>query len=349
MSGGGRTRHGGALALSVAFTVLVGCSGGAAVTTDGASPTVPTPGDSAGGFSNPVYATDFPDPMVVRDGDRFLAVATNGNGSNVQVATSADLVHWEQGEDALPRLPDWSSPGKVWAPEIAVHSDSRFLLYYTTIGPDGRRQCISVAVAERVEGPYVDSSRGPLVCDPVEAGGSIDPHPFQDEDGRRYLYWKNDGNAVGASTWLWVQRLDEDGTRLVGEPSKLIKQDLPWEGSLIEAPFVVRDGDTYHLFYSANDYGSWSYAEGHATGPSPTGPFVKDADPVLASNDVAAGPGGGAVVLAGGRVWMAYHAWAPDAIGSSVPGRQLWLSEVSFDGARASVEPPQATNADPPR
>ena len=345
------TRRRAAAAGAAASLILAGCGaspGPGAVSSSSQVAATPTSGDTKT-FANPVYDLDFPDPMILRDGNRYLAVATNGNGSNVQVATSADLVHWEQGEDALPKLPGWSSPGKVWAPEISVMSGDRFLLYYTTVAPDGTRQCISVAEAPRAEGPYVDASRRPLVCDPVENGGSIDPHPFRDEDGQRYLYWKNDGNAVGADTWLWAQRLDDDGTGLVGEPSRLIKQQLAWEGSLIEAPFVVRDGATYHLFYSANDYGSEAYAEGHATGDLPTGPFRKDEEPVLATNEFAAGPGGGALLVDQGRVWMAYHAWPPDAVGSAIPGRQLWLSEVTLDGARTVVEPPQATIADPPR
>lgn len=357
---GGVSRRRPVAAWSTACVLLVaGCTGTSAPPAPTPALSAPAPssaapsttassGAGAASFTNPVYDTDFPDPMIVRDGDRYVAVATNGNGSNVQVATSADLVHWEQGEDALPKLPRWSTSGKVWAPEIARQSGSRFLLYYTTIAPDGMRQCISVAAGRRAEGPYVDSSRRPLVCDDIEEGGSIDPHPFRDEDGRRYLYWKNDGNAVGADTYLWVQQLDAEGTDVVGKARRLIKQDQPWEGSLIEAPFVVRSGATYHLFYSANDYGSWSYAEGHATGTSPTGPFRKDPEPVLASNDVAAGPGGGALLVDEGRVWMAYHAWDPEGIGSAVPGRQLWLSEVTLDPARTVVEPPEVTNADPP-
>ncbi len=332
---------------AVSGLVMVGCSP-AVPSSSPPTASIATPEPQVAGFLNPVLELDFPDPMIVRSGDRYLAVATNGNGSHVQVATSPDLVRWEQADDALPKLPEWTSPGKVWAPEISVVSETRSLLYYTTSAPDGRRQCLSVAVAERAEGPYTDDSRGPLVCNSIEQGGSIDPHPFQDVDGQRYLYWKNDGNAVGADTWLWVQRLSEDGARLVGKPSRLIKQDLAWEGSLIEAPFVVRSGETYHLFYSANDYASSSYAEGHAAGSSPTGPFRKDAEPVLASNDVAAGPGGGAIVMDGARAWMAYHAWAPDAIGSGPPGRQLWLSEVIFSGQRAAVEPPQTRNDNPP-
>ncbi len=282
-------------------------------------------------FSNPVYANNFADPMIISTGDGgYVAVATNGSGGNVPTLTSSDLTNWEPGPDALPRLPRWSAPGKVWAPEISVRADGRYVLYYTTRGPNPKFQCIGVAVGSAAGGPFVDSSSKPLVCQP-KLGGSIDASPFTAADGARYLYWKNDGNALGLDTWIWGQRLDKTGTQLVGEPTQLFQQDLPWEGALVEAPFGWEREGKVHLFYSANDYASDAYAVGQAVGSDPLGPFTKGGDPVLVSNDVASGPGHCSLIEKDGRVWMAYHAWAPDAIGSEVPGRTMWLSEVTFD------------------
>ena len=81
---------------------------------------------------------------------------------------------------------------------------------------------------------------------------------------------------------------------------------------------------------------------GHATASSPTGPFTKDPDPVLTSTEVAAGPGHCALFEQDGRVLMVYHAWAPDSIGSEVPGRTMWLSEVTFDGDGGDGHPAAA-------
>lgn len=293
--------------------------------------------------TNPVWPSNFPDPQVIPDGDGFVAIATNGNGMNVQTLRSDDALTWTQGADALPELPGWTTKGKVWAPEAARFGD-RWVMYYTTMAPDPAIQCIGVAVADAPGGPYRDTRPGPLVCE-QDAGGSIDASPFTASDGRSYLYWKNDGNAVGQDTWLSVQALSKDGMRLEGRPQRLLRQDQPWEGQLIEAPFVWEHEKVFHLFYSANDYGSDQYAVGHATATSPTGPFTKDPEPVLASTDVAAGPGHCALFERDGKVWMAYHAWAPDAIGSDVPGRTMWLSRVTFDGRAASVDPPATTIA----
>ena len=60
-----------------------------------------------------------------------------------------------------------------------------------------------------------------------------------DSTGRRWLYWKNDGNAIGVDTWIYVSELSADGLALVGPVHRMIKQDLPWEGDLVEAPYMV--------------------------------------------------------------------------------------------------------------
>jgi beta-xylosidase len=323
----------------VGLTVLLLLAGPACSVDAPARPAAPT--DQSGGFTNPVWDSNFPDPMIVRAGEgKYWAYATNGNGANVQTLRSNDLVSWEQGPDALPELARWTAPGDVWAPEVAVHNAGRHVLYYTTSAPGGEIQCVSVAVSKAAEGPYVDSSARPLVCE-EKAGGSIDAHPFITAAGERYLYWKNDGNRIGVDTWISVQRLDTTGTKLLGRPQRLFEADLPWEGQLVEAPFVWEVGGRFVMFYSANAFASAEYAVGIATAESPMGPFTKKPDPILASNDVAAGPGHCALFTDDGKVWMVYHAWPPDAIDSVIPGRTMWLSEVAFgaDGS-VSVTPP---------
>ncbi|WP_082591862.1 glycoside hydrolase family 43 protein [Terrabacter sp. Soil810] len=327
--------------VAVAATVLTGACQALDPATSPTGDRVTTPATQAAPptATNPVWRSNFPDPQILPAGDGWVAIATNGNGMNVQTLTSDDLATWTQGSDALPRVASWSTPGKVWAPEAHRFGD-RWVMYYTTMAPDPTIQCIGLAVADDPRGPFTDTSSQPLVCE-HDQGGSIDASPFVASDGTAYLFWKNDGNAVGVDTWISVQRLSSDGRRLEGEPKRLIRQDLPWEGQLVEAPFVWERDGVYHLFYSANDYGSDRYAVGHAIATSPTGPFTKDPEPVLTSTDLAAGPGHCALFEAGGRVLMVYHAWAPDSIGSEVPGRTMWLSEVTFDGAKVSVTPPR--------
>lgn len=291
------------------------------------------------GFTNPVHAFNFPDPQVLPDGARWLAIATNGNGSNVQALTSADLITWEQADDALPQVAPWSATGKVWAPEIIAWPDGTFRLYYTTRSPDPEVQCLSVASSDTLRGPYTDVSRAPLVCE-TDEGGSIDASPFIDDDGTAWLYWKNDGNAINVDTWMKVQKLAQDGLSVTGELTKLFRQDQAWEGPLVEGPAVVKVDDTYHLFYSGNGFWTDQYGVGHATASSPTGPFTKTPEPILKSNDVAAGPGHNQLFKVGDQWWTVYHAWAPGSVGDNAVGRQMWLGRVTFEGTKASIEEP---------
>ncbi len=112
---------------------------------------------------------------------------------------------------------------------------------------------------------------------------------------------------------------------------------------LVERPFVWETEGKFVMFYSANAFASADYAVGVATADRPTGPFKKRPTPVLVSNDAAAGPGHCALFEKDGKVWMVYHAWAPDAIGSEFPGRTMWLSEVRFGAGGVSVTPPTAS------
>lgn len=318
-------RRGGRSAAALLLaTVLAGCGGGPAPDTAGAP---------AGTFTNPVLDRDFADPHVVQDGDAFYAYATGSAGfSNIQVATSDDLVEWSASEDALPERPDWQpiQQGLTWAPEV-VEVDGRWLMYYVARENATGVQCLALAVADDPAGPFEDTSTGPFVCQ-RELGGSIDAFAFQDADGTRWLFWKNDGNARGLDTRMWVQRLSADGTRLEGAPVDTgLRQTRPWQGALVEAPTVVLHDGTYVLLYSANDYGSDAYAMGYATATSVTGPYVdRSEQPWVDSEGDAAGPGGQAVVEVDGEQWLVYHAWQDGEEGYPEGRRGMWLDRLTW-------------------
>lgn len=276
----------------------------------------------------PVYRDNFPDPHVVLHNGEFIAYATNA-GINLPMLTSRDLVQWtpvtrpedpRQRLDGMPVLAPWVQEGRTWAPEV-MKVGNNWLLYYTAHSRAKKVQCLGVAVANNPKGPFRDTSTEPLVCQ-VEEGGTIDANPFRDSDGKLYLYYKSDGNAVRKTTYIWGQRLSPDGLKLVGEPVRLIKDDAEWEWRLVEAPAMVRAPTGYQMFYSAAYYG-WDpnerlsrYATGYATCAGPMGP-CQDApeNPILNSfNDRQAGclsgPGHPAIFNVGARSFMAFHAWA---------------------------------------
>ena len=326
-------RRGGPTAAALLLSaVLVGCGGGSTTSSsdDESAP--------AGTFTNPVLDTDFADPHVVQDGDRFYAYATGSAGfSNIQLSTSDDLVEWSETEDALPERPDWQpvQQGLTWAPEV-IEVEDRWLMYYVARETASGLQCLALATADDPAGPFEDTSSEPFLCQ-RDLGGSIDAFALEDADGARYLYWKNDGNARGLDTRIWAQRLSADGTALEGAPVDTgLKQTRPWQGALVEAPTVVVHEGTYVLLYSANDYGSDAYAMGYATATAATGPFVdRSEEPWVDTEGDAAGPGGQAVIEVDGEQWLVYHAWQEGEEGYPAGRRAMWLDRLTWQDGTA--------------
>ncbi|MDQ2997497.1 MAG: glycoside hydrolase family 43 protein [Chloroflexota bacterium] len=298
---------------------------------------------SARTYTNPVYDSDFPDPFVMRVGGTYYGFATNVRSSNVPVIRSTDLSNWERLGDALPRLPSWAAAGQslTWAP-AAIQRGDKFVLYYTARYSKIGLQCITRATSQQPQGPYTDDSSQPLICQ-TDLGGSIDPSPFVDTDGKLYLLWKNDGNCCGKPVGLWVQQLSDDGLTLVEQPSELIRKDQAWEEPLIEGPALWKDGATYYLFYSANWWESKTYAVGYAVCQAVIGPCRKPLQqPIFAYMKQVLGPGGQELFTdAGGNLWMSYAGWtAPDA-GYRIGGeRSLRIDRIGFaDGKPVIVGP----------
>lgn len=276
-------------------------------------------------YSNPVMAGDFPDPSVIRVGKEYWATATSSEwGPQFPLLVSRDLVNWEVVGSVFSKRPEWSV-ANYWAPEIAEHK-GRYFIYYV-----GRKKggplAVAAATAEKPGGPYTD--HGVMVAQPP---GSIDAVPFDDEKGERYLIWKEDGNSRKLPTIIWMQRLNEDGTKLVGEPKELIRNDAPWEGAVVEGPFVVKREGWFYLFFSGSGCcgAGCNYAMGVARSRSLHGPYEKySRNPILAGNAEWKCPGHGSIVTdAQGRYFLMYHAYAvKDSI---FTGRQALLDEVKF-------------------
>src|SRR5687768_12066666 len=119
----------------------------------------------------PAIDADMPDPFVLRVGSEYFAYATGSNFKNVQLRRSTDLKAWSYVRDVLPALPSWADWGYTWAPSVLARSGG-YALFYTVRHRDSGRQCVSVATSSVPQGPFTDSSSGPLVCQ-LDRGGSI--------------------------------------------------------------------------------------------------------------------------------------------------------------------------------
>ncbi len=285
-----------------------------------------------------VYPFDFPDPDVLLVGSTYYAYATNSVAGNIQIISSTDLTHWTAVGDALPSLPTWATPDETWAPAV-VQIGSTFVMYYAVrvAGPGGGgAECLSVATATQPQGPYADTSTGPVECQPT-LGGSIDPSVYVDPTGTPYLFWKSNGG--GGASAIWSEQLDSAGTAFAPatQPVQLLVPDQSWEGGVIEAPDFVSVGGRYYLFYSGNSWKTADYAVGVATCTGPLGPCAKAPGPILASDAGMKGPGGESVFAdTSGTLWIAFHAWVPGAIGYP-NSRSLYLRRLSTAGAVPTV------------
>lgn len=282
-------------------------------------------------YTNPTLAGDYPDPSVIRVGNDYYATATSSEWApEFPLLHSRDLVNWEVIGAVFQRRPAWSV-GNYWAPEIA-EDRGRFYVYYTARRkPQGMEKegplCVAVATAPRPTGPYTD--RGPMIC---QDAGSIDGFPIRDENGRRYLVWKYDGNSRNKPTPLYAQPMNEEGTKLTGQMREILTNDQPWEAQLVEGAYIMRRNGYFYMFYAGNACCTrdCNYAMGVARSRKLLGPWEKSpANPIVAGNSEWKCPGHGSVVSdASGRDYMMYHAYHPrDTV---YVGRQAVLDTVEW-------------------
>jgi xylan 1,4-beta-xylosidase len=277
-------------------------------------------------YFNPVLPGDHPDPSLIRLGDDYWATTTTSEWAPIfPILHSRDLVNWETVGMVFAHKPEWSV-ANYWASEIFYHRD-RFYIYYTARKRDGPL-CVAVATAEKPQGPYTD--HGPIVCQDL---GSIDAVATFDEKGELYLLWKEDGNSRNQPTPIWAQKLSEDGLQLAGEKVELIRNEAPWEGHVVEGPFVVRRNGWFYLFYSGKGCcgRGCDYALGVARAKKLLGPYEKNpANPILRDNDHWRCPGHGSIVTdQQGRDFLLYHAY--DAKDFVYVARQGLLDEIKWN------------------
>jgi beta-xylosidase len=309
-------------------------------------------------YRNPVHSGYFADPFALRVGDAYLAWGTGQVlGDRVfEMLSSPDLVQWRSLGGALERLaPDDEARlgSDYWAPEVMA-ADGLWWMYYS-VGRGDVGHSLRVAVADRATGPYRDCSAD-LTPDERFA---IDPHPFVDDDGTRYLFYARDvleGPRVG--TMLAVDVLDSP-ERLAGRPAPVLAPSGDWQifrrsrpmyGSVydwhtLEGPFVRRRDGRYVLFYSGGNWEEPTYGVGWAEAEHPLGPWRERSDrpPLLRTvpgrvlgpghNSVVDGPDGQDVVV--------YHAWDADRT-----ARRLFVDPLAWTDEGPVMDGPTWTQTD---
>jgi hypothetical protein len=263
------------------------------------------------------------DPGILHAEGRYWAYMTGGLTKVASAPTPQGP--WTTGPDALTRWPAWASgQGAVWAPDVLRTADG-YVLYVAAIakGFSGQR-CIGAAVSDRPGGPYEPADR-PLICpvlngeDPVATrpdptSGVIDAAPFVDTDGRTYLLYKTQ-KTPGT---LRMVELTRDGLHLApGATSR----ELWRQSDSIENPVMVKRGQWYVVFASANWYDQCRYATVWRRSTDLWSFADKPEHTLLdKANTGLCGPGGADVVVGAdepSRIFL--HAWICPPNGQPCP------------------------------
>ena len=184
-----------------------------------------------GTYTNPVIASDFPDPDVIRVNDVYYMVTTTMFVfPGVTILKSFDLVNWQYCSNAVPRF-DFSPCYNLdscnryghgqWATSLKYNNGKFYLLFITL--NEGGFLCSS----EKAEGPW-EIRKLPK--------GFYDPGLFFDDDGRIYV-------AHGYSN-ISITELDKDF-------APLTRDSLVFTGDIrkgLEGTHVYKINGYYYLY-----------------------------------------------------------------------------------------------------
>lgn len=297
------------------------------------------------------HSYTFADPSLAAFGPMTWAYATNTGGTDLPAMWSADNTRYTArteglgadalvddpggyGNDAFPNVP-WGinndncnaalpgcDPKEMWAPSVGFVG-SHWVSYHAvrvqpvSSGLPFGRFCIYVATSSSPLGPFRSASSSPIVCPSAstDPAGAVDPDVFVDEEtGKAYLTWMNQGNMFGRLQRIYSRQLNSTGTGFAsGSTSRqlLINNAGSWEGTTIENPSMTYVNGAYVLLYSGNKWDSTNYATGYAVCSGPNGPCTRpSAYPLMATGSGMWGPGGAdGMVDQRGRFIAMYHAW----------------------------------------
>jgi len=259
---------------------------------------------------DPIFAGDYPDPSILRDGDDYYIVHSSFEFyPGLLIWHSKDLINWNPVTNTLHKY-----VGAVWAPDLVKHKN-KFYIYFPANNTN------YVISADKIEGPWTD---------PIDLKiGNIDPGHITDAKGRRYLYFSNGGYV----------HLSDDGLSVAGELKHSysgwpIPRSWSIECFCMEGPKIVKRGAYYYLTVAQG--GTAGPATGHmiisARSKSPIGPWENSPfNPIIRTKSDSErwlSKGHGTPIEdAKGNWWMVYHAYEN---GHYNMGRQTLLQPIEW-------------------
>ncbi|HEX8404140.1 MAG TPA: LamG-like jellyroll fold domain-containing protein, partial [Duganella sp.] len=185
----------------------------------------------------------------------------------------------------------WAQTNTLWAPDVIRLADGKFYMYYNACKGDSPRSALGIAVADKIEGPYVNkglilksgmwgqASYDGTVYDALRHPNTVDPNVFFDNGGR---LWMTYGSYSGG---IFIMQMNPvTGMPLPGQGYG--KRLMGGNHARIEGAYVMYSPVTqyYYLFTSFGGLdatGGYNMRVARAT--SPDGPYV-DAQGVNMAN-----------------------------------------------------------------
>ncbi len=263
-----------------------------------------------GYYLNPIFAGDYPDPSILRDGsDYYIVHSSFDYYPGLLIWHSKDLINWTPVINALHKY-----IGSVWAPDLVKYK-KKYYIYFPANNTN------YVVTADSIKGPW---------SDPVDLKiGNIDPGHITDAEGKRYLYFSSGGYVP----------LSEDGLSVTGEFKHTYNGwPIPREWSIecfcMEGPKLVKRGEYYYL--TVAEGGTAGPATSHmvisARSKSPLGPWENSPfNPIIRTKENSEkwwSKGHGTLFEdANGKWWMVFHGYENEHYNM---GRQTLLQPIEW-------------------
>ncbi|QYF94207.1 family 43 glycosylhydrolase [Massilia sp. PAMC28688] len=235
------------------------------------------------------------DPSIIKVGSAFYVF-----GSHLQSAKSTDLMNWQQVSEGvtatnhlflngsanvfteLSETFAWAQSNTLWAADVRQLADGKFYMYYNACKGDSPRSALGIAVANSVEGPYVDKgiilrsgmwgqpSHDGTIYDALKHPNAVDPHVFPDTAGRLWMVY---GSYSGG---IFIMKMNPtNGMPLPGQGYG--KRLMGGNHSRIEGAFVMYSPAT-NYYYMFTSFGGLDAGGGYnmrvARSLNPDGPYL---------------------------------------------------------------------------
>lgn len=193
--------------------------------------------------------------------------------------------------------------------------------------------------------------------------GCIDPHPYVDVNGDKYLYWvdidhdepnricavkmenwlKPDWSTATVLTYAKYYTVEDWKAEQNGQFVETVNYEERFN-IINEGPVMTAHNGKYYLTFSVNSYNDFTYQVGQAISDSPLGPFRKltEAEGGLLLSTISvgsqeiSGTGHHSLVTVGNQMFIIYHRHDDFTLGGAARNPAIdevkWLSITDKDG-----------------